>query len=254
MATSRLPALNPSCLKWYGNAAALCLAGLGASAALAQTAGPAAPAVTAKASVASAAAKPATPKITPTPGLGPAWQALAPGQQEALKPLQAKWDSLSETQKRKWIALVPNYHARPAAEQAKLHSRMAGWANLSPQQRAQARLNFGEAGKLAPDERKAKWDAYQNLSAEEKKKLAAGQTNKPVGAATAVKPVPQQKLADVTPAKVRIAPNAGARTAQKPVGLTTGTGPAPGSEVAPAATSLAPVAPAALAPGSSQNN
>ena len=59
------------------------------------------------------------------------------------------------------------------AEQDKLHSRMSEWAALSPQQRTQARLNFGETKRLSPDDKKAKWEAYQALPAEEKRKLAA---------------------------------------------------------------------------------
>src|SRR5207253_10497564 len=56
-------------------------------------------------------------------------------------------------------------------EQAKLHSRMAEWVGLSPQQRSAARLNYGETKKLSSDDKKAKWEAYQALPPEEKKKL-----------------------------------------------------------------------------------
>ena len=48
---------------------------------------------------------------------------------------------------------------------------MTEWAALSPQQRAQARLNFAEIKRLPADERKAKWEAYQALQPEEKRKL-----------------------------------------------------------------------------------
>ena len=83
-----------------------------------------------------------------------------------------------------------------------MHSRMSGWVAMSPQQRAAARLNFAKtkelSNELTPDEKKAKWETYQALSSEEKAKLAAKAAPKPTGAATAVKPVPAQKLA-VTP-------------------------------------------------------
>ena len=65
------------------------------------------------------------------------------------------------------------------AEQAKLHSRMTEWAALSPQQRTQARLNFAETKQLSPDDKKAKWEAYQALPPEEKRKLAAGAAKPP---------------------------------------------------------------------------
>lgn len=128
---------------------------------------------------------------------GPQWAELSAAQQQSLQPLFAPWNTLSEGQKRKWIALAQNYPKLPPAEQATLHSRMTEWAALSPQQRAQARLNFADTKKLAPDDKKAKWEAYQSLSPAERQKLAANASSKPVGAAPAVKPVPAQKLASV---------------------------------------------------------
>ena len=65
---------------------------------------------------------------------------------------------------------------------------MTEWAALSPQQRTQARLNFAETKQLSPDDKKAKWEAYQALPPEEKRKLAAGAA-KPPPTAAAVKPV-----------------------------------------------------------------
>jgi hypothetical protein len=127
----------------------------------------------------------------------PAWTELTADQQQALKPLAAQWPTLSEPQKRKWIAMSGNYRALPPAEQDKLHSRMTEWVALSPQQRTQARLNFGEAKGLSPDDKKAKWEAYQALSPEEKHKLAAGAGGKTPPTAAAVRPVPAQKLANV---------------------------------------------------------
>ena len=139
----------------------------------------------------------ATKAVAKPVASGPQWSELSAGQQQSLQPLSAQWSTLSEAQKRKWIALAQNYPKLPPAEQAKLHSRMTDWVALSPQQRAQARLNFADTRKLAPDDKKAKWEAYQSLSPEEKQKLAANAAAKPVGAAPAVKPVPTQKLASV---------------------------------------------------------
>jgi hypothetical protein len=131
----------------------------------------------------------------------PLWVELTPAQQQALVPLAPKWDTLSETQKRKWLALSQNFPKMSGAEQAKLHSRMTEWVALSPQQRTQARLNFGQTQQLSPDDKKAKWEAYQALPPEEKKKLAARAAKLPATAA-AVKPVPTDKLA-VAPKPVR---------------------------------------------------
>ncbi|TFZ08447.1 DUF3106 domain-containing protein [Ramlibacter humi] len=126
----------------------------------------------------------------------PTWAELTPDQQQALRPLAGDWSRLSEGQKRKWIAMSRNYRQMKPEEQAKLHSRMNEWVALSPQQRTQARLNFAETKNLSADDKKAKWEAYQALSPEEKKKLAAGAGGKTASTAAAVKPVPPQKLAN----------------------------------------------------------
>lgn len=162
------------------------------------------------------AAKPAAADqavVMPAAVSKPAWQELTPAQQQSLKPLGANWGTLSQAQKRKWLALSKNYPTLAPAEQAKLHSRMTEWVSLSQQQRTQARMNFAETKKLPPDEKAAQWQAYQALSPEEKQKLAAKATPAPAGATAAVKPVPAQKLANVpttrnTPKDSAVAANA----------------------------------------------
>lgn len=130
---------------------------------------------------------------------GAAWSELSAAQQQSLAPLSAQWGTISEAQKRKWIALSQNYPKLSADEQAKLHSRMTEWVALSPQQRTQARLNFADTRKIPPDDKKAKWEAYQSLPPEQKARLAADAKPKATGAAAAVKPVAPQKLAKVPP-------------------------------------------------------
>ena len=150
--------------------------------------------------------QPSTPVSSPPsskpPASGPAWSQLTPLQQQALAPLASSWNtSMSEPQKRKWLEISKNYGTLTPQAQATLNSRMSEWVALSPQQRAQARLNFGKtlelSRQLTPEEKKAKWEAYQALSLEEKQKLAATASPRPSGAATAVKPVAPQKLATV---------------------------------------------------------
>lgn len=135
------------------------------------------------------------------------WQRLSAEQKRALAPLAQGWDSFTPTHQRKWREISKNYASLPAAEQSKMHARMAEWAALSPQERAQARLNFGItteiARELTPAEKLAKWQAYQALPPEERNKLAEGGRTRPLGAAPAVKPVPPQKLAVVPAAPVK---------------------------------------------------
>ncbi len=143
-------------------------------------------------------------KTVPAPASSrPSWTELTTMQQQTLKPLAASWNTISEAQKRKWLEISKNYHSLPPEGQTTMHSRMNEWVALSPQQRAEARLNFAKTKELSrqltPEEKKAKWQTYQALSPEEKQKLAAKATVRPTGAATAVKPVAPQKLATVTP-------------------------------------------------------
>jgi Protein of unknown function (DUF3106) len=178
--SSVAPARKTGVVVWGCVIAALMAAG----AVLAQVANPVAASSASSAVKASSSTKSAVTK--------PEWKDLSPSQQVALKPLAANWQTLNEAQKRKWLELSKNYASLPAPEQTKMHARMADWASLSPQQRAQARLNFAEhqvlTQGLTPEQRKAQWQAYQLLSPEEKQKLAASSPKPPAGAATVAKP------------------------------------------------------------------
>ena len=197
MAPAATPVLRPSrrqhtAISLMG---ALLLAGMATC--WSQTARPASPS--------SAAQKPVAVTVPAKPAVSkPVWAELTVQQQLALRPLALGWDTINETQKRKWIEISRNYPALSLEGQVTMHSRMTEWAGLSPQQRAAARLNFARTKELSkeltPDEKKAKWESYQALSPEEKQKLAATASPKPTGAATAVKPVAPQKLVSIAPA------------------------------------------------------
>ncbi len=159
--------------------------------------------------------------------LSTAWSDLSPAQRTALAPLARNWGQLSEGQQRKWIALAQNFNRMPPAEQAKLHSRMAEWVALSPQQRSQARLNFGEAQQLPADEKRAKWEAYQALPPEEKRRLATDAAARPPATAAAIRPVPADKLANVPKGRPGEAPKP-PRIVVGPPGEAPAAAPAPG--------------------------
>ncbi|WP_226858476.1 DUF3106 domain-containing protein [Diaphorobacter aerolatus] len=137
---------------------------------------------------------------------GPMWGELTSSQKDALAPLATRWNQLSEAQKRHWLTLAANFDSLSEQEQAKMLSRMTEWANLSAQQRSQARLNFAATNRLMPDDKLAQWEAYQALSEEEKKLLAAKAVRKPFGAAVVVKSPPSKKLVRI-PAATTVAPN-----------------------------------------------
>lgn len=126
-----------------------------------------------------------------------AWVMLEKNQQVALSPLEKSWASLSEGQKRKWLAVAKTYTGLGAPEREKIHSRMVEWAALSPKEREAARLNFAHSKAVAESDRAANWEAYQALSPDERQKLAEGAKVKPVGAAVPVKPVSYEKLTPV---------------------------------------------------------
>lgn len=126
----------------------------------------------------------------------PAWKDLTPAQQQALQPLAQHWSWLTEERKLKWLAMSRNFQSLPPEEQAKVHRRMSKWVTLTQQQRAQARQNFKEIKNLTPEQKASQWEAYQALSAEEKRKLASQAAAKPAGL-TMVKPVASPKLSQV---------------------------------------------------------
>lgn len=104
---------------------------------------------------------------------GPRWQELSAQQRSALKPLERDWPGIDAPRKQKWLEIASRYHSLPPAEQARMSARMTQWATLSPNERGQARQNFQEARQLTPQERQARWEAYQALTPEQRRQLAA---------------------------------------------------------------------------------
>lgn len=128
---------------------------------------------------------------------GPSWESLSAAQHVALEPLAERWNQISAVQKRRWLALANNYPSLSPQEKDVLHSRMTDWASLSATQRSQARIAFARAQGLHPDDKRAQWEAYRALSDEERRMLADEASLSPVGAATAIRPVAPQKLAQI---------------------------------------------------------
>lgn len=135
-------------------------------------------------------------------GSGPVWTELSRAQRDVLAPLQERWNTMGELTKRRWLSLADGFDQLSEDDQDKLRRRMQTWANLSVQQRNQARLNFFSSRQLSADELQSKWDAYQALSEEEKRRLAAKAAPKARGAATVLRPPSKRKLASVPAANV----------------------------------------------------
>jgi hypothetical protein len=59
--------------------------------------------------------------------------------------------------------------------QKRLHERMSEWARMTPDQRRVARENYQVSKELPREARQNAWKAYQQLSEEQKERLAASE-------------------------------------------------------------------------------
>ncbi|HEY4069496.1 MAG TPA: DUF3106 domain-containing protein [Burkholderiaceae bacterium] len=132
---------------------------------------------------------PTRPGPVPVAEQGVRWRDLKPGQQAVLKPLEREWPKIGSAHKQKWIELSGNFGRRSPAEQARIQGRMAEWARLTAEERGQARLNFQDAKDIDPNDRKARWQAYQALSPEQKQRLAARAAHAAPSTASGARPV-----------------------------------------------------------------
>jgi hypothetical protein len=105
-------------------------------------------------------------------GSAPAWQDLTPAQQRALSPLRGQWSRIDAARRQSWLDVANRMPSLSAAEQARLQARMAAWSSLSPAERGTARLQYQEAQRWSPQERQARWEAYQSLHPQARQILA----------------------------------------------------------------------------------
>lgn len=112
-------------------------------------------------------------RARPTPAEdGIRWHKLKPAQRESLKPLQQEWSGIDAARKQKWLQLADRMPGMPPDERARVQARMSDWTRLTPTQRGQVRLQFQEAKQIPSPDRRSRWEAYQALSAEQKRELA----------------------------------------------------------------------------------
>jgi hypothetical protein len=142
---------------------------------------------------------------------GPRWQDLRPAERSVLKPLERDWASIDASRKQKWRDIAARHPSLPPAEQARISERMNAWAAMTPSERGRARLNYQESRQLSPQERQARWEAYQALPPEQKKQLATSAA--PAAAARSgevprkVPPAREAAARDVPQDKSNIVPN-----------------------------------------------
>lgn len=115
------------------------------------------------------------------PAHAQAWQQLNDQQRLVLAPLEEDWASLTKARQKKWLEVANRYPNMSDAEKSTLQSRMTEWAKLSTAERQVARDNYLRTIKISPEKKAAAWESYQQLSDEDKKKLAdkKASTSKP---------------------------------------------------------------------------
>lgn len=101
------------------------------------------------------------------------WAHLSADQHAALAPFASEWDTFSDERKRKWIKIAARFAKMSPESQKRLHERMSEWIRMTPDQRRVARENYVVSKALPPQARQNAWQAYQQLSPEQKAKLAA---------------------------------------------------------------------------------
>ncbi len=149
---------------------------------------------------------------------GVRWNKLKPGQREALLPLQQEWSGIDATRKQKWVQLADRMPSMPPDERGRVQARMSDWARLSPAERGQARLRYEEAQQVPSPDRRSRWEAYQALSPEQKRELAARAAAKRAQSASAdantrrppldgTRPERADRARDLPQAKSNIVPN-----------------------------------------------
>jgi hypothetical protein len=114
--------------------------------------------------------KPVAPSALSTPPAS--WSGLTPKQQALLAPLERDWPEISDTQRSKWLSATPTLATMSGEEIKRVHDRIRDWTMLSGSERLNARIGFQVTRQLTPEQRQARWEAYQALPAEERKALA----------------------------------------------------------------------------------
>ena len=128
---------------------------------------------------------------------GGGWSSLTAAQQQVLAPLQRDWSSLDQTRQQKWLEVARRFPSMPADERQRVQARMVEWAKLTPAERTQARLQFQEVRQIPPDERNARWQAYQALPESERKTFVQRAKPAAKAASAAIEPSAKSRRAAV---------------------------------------------------------
>ena len=137
------------------------------------------------------------------PLAGPSWSELSADEREILQPFASQWNGWTAEDKRRWIALADRLPRMETTRQQRARQRISEWAELTPEQRRIARMNYRLARQLSPDERRAEWERYTTLTPEQQSVLRmSGRTSNTAaghpGARTGLATEAAQPLAPLT--------------------------------------------------------
>jgi hypothetical protein len=174
------------------------------------------------------------------------WSRLTDEQHVALAPFASEWDKFSDARKRKWLRIAARYPKMSPDAQKHLHEHMTEWVRMTPEERRVARENYQLSKDLPAQARKKAWTAYQQLSDEQKAKLAASERHRRPTVVSAP-PTGKSEMRDID----RLVNERARAAAQHAASAASKTGGAAASQPAATATANAPVpAPGSAAPAS----
>ncbi|MCM5572062.1 DUF3106 domain-containing protein [Burkholderiaceae bacterium FT117] len=142
--------------------------------------------------------------LSASPASRPLWSDLSASQRQVLAPFEAQWNDWPAAEKRRWQTLADRIPRMSAESQARARERIAEWAALTPAQQRLALRNYRMARQLPPDERKALWERYTQMTPEQQQVLrASGWTSntaaRHAGARTGLAKEAAQPLAPALP-------------------------------------------------------
>jgi hypothetical protein len=223
----------------------------------AQQPAPAAKPATGTAAVAGAPAHNVTHGVVKAPAKmaeRPLWRDLSPAQRTALEPLAAEWDAMDGVRKQKWLEMSSHFASLKPEDQARVHERMREWVRLTPAERKLARDTYKRTKKLAPGEKTATWQSYQQLPQDQKQKLAetaaarkpgaAASTHVPSPLRTGAANCPAGKIKNKVSATPPCVPAPAPAHAAAPVPTPAAQAPAASAQPTPTPPASAPAAPA----------
>ena len=155
---------------------------------------------------------------------------LTAQQQKILAPLATDWNTLEKPRRDKWLGIAKRYPLMTLEEQQRVQDRMREWVALTPDQRRAARERYLNLRNSPAEQReglKQKWDEYESLPTEEKKRLAAKnqQAKPPVVSTSGTRAVTPKSAPRISRATSATSPATPAATTQPAVAATSGTPP-----------------------------